>query len=127
MPWFHRLLRSHGRGTSRREIYAPAWLRPTFRGQPLRIHAEMAALACGVHYRLTQHLDLGTTRELLQGAQAEVPWVWTMGTEMLLQKTVSPDVFAWMVPLQNGHTRAGVMRGCDARDALRQLLDRTVP
>jgi flavin-dependent dehydrogenase len=63
----------------------------------------------------------------LQGAQAEVPWVWTTGTHVLLDKTVSPDAFAWVVPLQNGHTRVGVMRGRDARGALLQLLDRTVP
>jgi hypothetical protein len=31
MPSSRRLLRSHGRGTPRHEIYAPTCLRPTFR------------------------------------------------------------------------------------------------
>lgn len=95
--------------------------------QPLSVQAAVVVLACGVNYQFTKQLGLGAPREFLQGAQAEVPWVWTTGTEVLLQKTVSPDAFAWVVPLQNGHTRVGVMRGCDARGALLQLLDRTVP
>jgi digeranylgeranylglycerophospholipid reductase len=96
-------------------------------GQCLRVHAVMAVLACGVNYQLTKQLGLGAPREFLQGAQAEVPWVWTEGTEVLLNKTFSPEAFAWVVPLQNGRTRVGVMRARDARGALMQLLDHTVP
>jgi digeranylgeranylglycerophospholipid reductase len=96
-------------------------------GQGVRLHAAVAVLACGVNYQLTKQLGLGAPRAFLQGAQAEVPWVWTTGTHVLLDKTVSPDAFAWVVPLQNGRTRVGVMRGRDARGALRQLLYRTVP
>jgi digeranylgeranylglycerophospholipid reductase len=95
--------------------------------QPLRIHAAVAVLACGVQYQLTKQLGLGVPRVFLQGAQAEVPWVWTEGTEVLLQKSVSPEAFAWVVPLHNGRTRVGVMRRHDARGALMHLLDRTVP
>jgi digeranylgeranylglycerophospholipid reductase len=96
-------------------------------GHGLTVHAAVAVLACGVNYQLTKHVGLGAPREFLQGAQAEVPWVWTAGTEVLLDKTVSPEAFAWVVPLQNGRTRVGVMRAHDARGALMQVLDRTVP
>ncbi|HEX9868492.1 MAG TPA: FAD-binding protein, partial [Candidatus Tectomicrobia bacterium] len=46
-------------------------------GECLRLHAAVAVLACGVNYQLTKQLGLGAPREFLQGAQAEVPWVWT--------------------------------------------------
>jgi len=96
-------------------------------GHGLRVHAAVAVLACGVNYQLTKQLGLGAPRAFLQGAQAEVPGVWTERTEVLLQKTVSPEAFGWIVPLQNGRTRVGVMRARDARGALVQLLDHRVP
>jgi digeranylgeranylglycerophospholipid reductase len=96
-------------------------------GRPLSVYASLAVLACGVHYQLTKRLGLGMPCEFLQGAQTEVPWVWTEGTEVHLNKTFSPEAFAWVVPLQNGYTRVGVMRARQARAALEHVLDRMVP
>jgi digeranylgeranylglycerophospholipid reductase len=96
-------------------------------GQRLTFHAPMAVLACGVQYRLTEKLGLGRPREFLQGAQTEVPWTLTPCTEVHLNKELSPEAFAWIVPLQNGQTRVGVMCAQDARGALRRFLDRVVP
>jgi digeranylgeranylglycerophospholipid reductase len=96
-------------------------------GQPLSVHASVAVLACGVNYQLTKHLGLGAPCEFLQGAQTEVPWVWTDGTEVHLNKAFSPEAFAWVVPLQNGYTRVGVMRSRQARAALERVLDQMVP
>jgi digeranylgeranylglycerophospholipid reductase len=96
-------------------------------GYSLTVHAPLVVLACGVNYRLTKHLGLGAPREFLQGAQTEVPWVWTSGTEVHLNKAFSPEAFAWVVPLQNGYTRVGVMCARDARGALMQVLDRIIP
>ena len=96
-------------------------------GHPLSVHASLAVLACGVNYRLTKHLGLGAPCEFLQGAQTEVPWVWTDGTEVHLNKAFSPEAFAWVVPLQNGYTRVGVMRARQARGALECVLDQMVP
>jgi geranylgeranyl reductase family protein len=96
-------------------------------GRSLAVHAPLVVLACGVNYRLTKHLGLGAPREFLQGAQAEVPWVWTTGTEIHLNKTFSPEAFAWVVPLQNGYTRVGIMSARQARWALIQVLDRIIP
>jgi digeranylgeranylglycerophospholipid reductase len=96
-------------------------------GRPLRFHAPMTVLACGVHYQLTTKLGLGRPREFLQGAQAEVPWTLAPCTEVHLNKELSPEAFAWIVPLQNGHTRVGVMCAQDARGALGRFLDRLAP
>jgi digeranylgeranylglycerophospholipid reductase len=96
-------------------------------GQPLSVHASLAVLACGVNYQLTKRLGLGAPCEFLQGAQTEVPWVWTAGTEVHLNKSFSPEAFAWVVPLQNGYTRVGVMRARQARRALERVLDQMVP
>src|SRR5215475_8728144 len=40
--------------------------------QPLRVHARLAVLACGVHYHLAKTLGLGLPCEFLQAAQTEV-------------------------------------------------------
>ena len=99
----------------------------TAEGESLSVHAALAVLACGVNYQLTKHLGLGAPCEFLQGAQAEVPWVWTEGTEVHLNKAFSPEAFAWVVPLQNRSTRVGVMRARQARGALERILDQLVP
>ena len=96
-------------------------------GRPLRFHAPMAVLACGVHYQLTQKLGLGRPREFLQGAQTEVPWVLTSCTEVHLNKAISPEGFAWVVPLHNGYTRVGVMCAQNSRGALQHFLDHLAP
>ena len=96
-------------------------------GQPLRLHASMAVLACGVYYQLTNKVGLGRPRDFLQGAQTDLPWALTPCTEVYLNKNLSPEAFAWIVPLDNGQTRVGVMRAHDARGALRQFLDRLAP
>jgi digeranylgeranylglycerophospholipid reductase len=96
-------------------------------GRPLRFHAPVAVLACGVQYQLTKKLGLGRPREFLQGAQTEVPWTLAQCTEVHLNKALSPEAFAWIVPLHNGYTRVGVMCAQDARAALRRFLDRLIP
>jgi digeranylgeranylglycerophospholipid reductase len=96
-------------------------------GRPLRFHAPMAVLACGVHYQLTKKLGLGQPREFLQGAQTEVPWTLTPCTEVHLNKELSPEAFAWIVPVHNGYTRVGVMCAQDALGALRRFLDPLAP
>jgi geranylgeranyl reductase family protein len=95
--------------------------------QPLRVHAHLAVLACGVHYHLTKHLGLGIPREFLQGAQTEVPRSLTQWTEVHLNKTFSREAFAWLVPLQSGYTRVGLMCARNARGALMRFLDYVAP
>lgn len=96
-------------------------------GQVLRLHAPMAVLACGVDYQLTNKIGLGRPREFLQGSQTDLPWTLMPCAEVHLNKELSPEAFAWIVPLDNGQTRVGVMRAHDARGALRQFLDRLAP
>jgi digeranylgeranylglycerophospholipid reductase len=95
--------------------------------QPFSVRAQVVVLACGVHYHLTKHLGLGMPREFLQGAQAEVPWLLSEWTEVHLNKSFSRDAFAWLVPLQNGATRVGLMSARDARAGLTRFLDHVVP
>jgi flavin-dependent dehydrogenase len=96
-------------------------------GQPLRLHACMVVLACGIDCQLTSKAGLGRPREFLQGAQTEVPWALTPCTEVHLNKELSPEAFAWIVPLDEGRTRVGVMCAQNALGALRQFLDRLAP
>jgi flavin-dependent dehydrogenase len=59
-------------------------------GQPLRLHASMAVLACGVDYQPTNKAGLGRPQAFLQGAQTEVPWALSLCTEVHLNKELSP-------------------------------------
>jgi digeranylgeranylglycerophospholipid reductase len=95
--------------------------------QPLRVHAQLVVLACGVHYHLTKALGLGLPCEFLQGAQAEIPQTLTEWTEVHLNKTLSREAFAWLVPLQSGSTRVGLMCARNAREALQRFLDAAAP
>jgi digeranylgeranylglycerophospholipid reductase len=116
--------RVHDLAIDREGVY----LRALVRGeQPLRVRARLVVLACGVYYHLTKTLGLGIPREFLQGAQAEVPWNLTHWTEVHLNKTFSREAFAWLVPLQNGSTRVGVMCARDPRGSLMRFLDHVAP
>jgi digeranylgeranylglycerophospholipid reductase len=95
--------------------------------QPLRVHAQLAVFACGVHYRLTKAMGLGIPCEFLQGAQAEVPQTLTEWTEVHLNKAFSREAFSWLVPLQSGYTRVGLMCAHNAREALQRFLDAVAP
>jgi digeranylgeranylglycerophospholipid reductase len=95
--------------------------------QPLSVHARLVVLACGVQYHLTKNLGLGIPREFLQGAQTEVPQHLTQWTEVHLNKTFSREAFAWLVPLQRGNTRVGLMCAHNARGALMRFLDCVAP
>jgi digeranylgeranylglycerophospholipid reductase len=95
--------------------------------RPLRVHARLAVLACGVNYQLTKNLGLGMPWEFLQGAQTEVPRTLTQWTEIHLNKTFSREAFAWLVPLQSGYTRVGLMCARNARGALMRFLDAVAP
>jgi geranylgeranyl reductase family protein len=95
--------------------------------QPFSLHARLVVLACGIHYHLTKSLGLGVPGEFLQGAQTEVPWPLTQCTEVHLNKAFSREAFAWLVPLQNGYTRVGLMCARDARGTLMRFLDHVAP
>jgi len=96
-------------------------------GERYTLTAPVVLMACGVSYSLTSRLGLGRPRDFLHGAQAEVPYLWTSWTEILLDKEISADAFAWVVPMTNGWSRVGVMTGRDALASLHKLLDRVLP
>lgn len=96
-------------------------------GERYTLTAPVVLMACGVSYSLTSRLGLGRPRDFLHGAQAEVPYLWTSWTEILLDKEISADAFAWVVPMTNGWSRVGVMSGQGALASLHKLLDRVLP
>lgn len=96
-------------------------------GRQYAVRARLAIIACGVRYRLANQLGLGMPQEFLQGAQTEVPSTWTPDTEISLDKTLSPDAFGWIVPLDTGWSRVGLMAGRHARRRLACWLDRLLP
>jgi geranylgeranyl reductase family protein len=91
------------------------------------LKASLVILACGVHYRLAKQLGLGMPQEFLHGAQTEIPGTWTAETEIYLDKTLSPEAFGWVAPLETGWSRVGLMAGRDAHRTLASWLDRLLP
>jgi len=56
-----------------------------------------------------------------------VPQTLTEWTEVHLNKTFSREAFAWLVPLQSGYTRVGLMCARNARGTLQRFLDTIAP
>jgi digeranylgeranylglycerophospholipid reductase len=80
--------------------------------------ARSALLACGASYRLQRRLGLGTPRQMLQSAQAELPADSPGDVEVHFGSAVAPRGFAWAVPVHRPggtHVRVGVMCDRDAR------------
>jgi len=96
-------------------------------GRQYTVRAQLAIVACGVRYKLAKQLGLGMPQEFLQGAQTEVPCDWTPYTEIVLDKSLSPDAFGWIVPLETGWSRVGLMAGSGAYCRLTRWLDRLLP
>lgn len=93
-------------------------------GRQYTLRARLAILACGVRYRLAKQLGLGLPQEFLQGAQADIPAVWTPYTEIFLDKTLSAEAFGWIVPLETGWSRVGLTAGHRAHRTPREAIQR---
>ncbi len=95
-------------------------------GSPVR--ARVCVLACGANYRFNRALGLGVAPQVVQSAQAEVPFPAHRHIDVYVGSHVAPDGFGWVVPFERGGTswaRLGLMCSRGARDRFMALAART--
>lgn len=83
-------------------------------GERVPIRARVCVLACGANYRFNQTLGLGVASNIVQSAQAEVPFPISDHVDVYVGQDVAPQGFGWVVPFERngaGSARVGLM--CD--------------
>lgn len=89
---------------------------------PAPIRARAIVIATGFGSNLPMQAGLQGPRELVYGAQAEVEMEGLRDVEIYLGQQVAPEAFAWVVPLQPGIARVGLVATREAPAHFQKLL-----
>ena len=89
---------------------------------PEPVRARSVVIATGFGSNLPQQAGLAGPREIVYGAQAEVEMDNLRDVEIYLGRAVAPEAFAWVVPLQPGIARVGLVAAKEAPVYFRKLL-----
>lgn len=84
-------------------------------------------LATGVNYKLFEWVGIETPKSFLSGAQIHIPYQAEDWTSVYVGREVAPGSFAWMVPLETGVARVGLLSEKNPVFYLKRLLDRIRP
>jgi geranylgeranyl reductase family protein len=87
-------------------------------GDRVPIRARVCVLACGANYRFNQTLGLGVASNIVQSAQAEVPFPLSDHVDVYVGPDLAPQGFGWVVPFERngvGAARVGLMCNHGAR------------
>jgi digeranylgeranylglycerophospholipid reductase len=98
-------------GLGRREVYL----------------SRTAVIATGINYRLNRKLDLGSPRDFLYGAQAELDVDVPPRPTVFIGRSVAAGAFAWLIPAGPGRVRIGAMTRKNPRKFLEGLIFRLYP
>ncbi|HEX2310299.1 MAG TPA: NAD(P)/FAD-dependent oxidoreductase [Vicinamibacterales bacterium] len=89
--------------------------------------ARACVLACGANYALQRRIGLGMPAVFGQSAQLELPVADRGNVEVHFGRTVAPNGFAWVVPIERpagAFARVGLMCDGDAAHPFRRFLAR---
>ena len=89
---------------------------------PEPIQARVAVLATGFGSNLPMQVGLHGPRNIVYGAQAEVEMEDLKDVEIYLGRSIAPEAFAWVVPLQPGRARVGLIASKEAPRHFENLL-----
>ncbi|MCM8794482.1 MAG: NAD(P)/FAD-dependent oxidoreductase [Candidatus Omnitrophica bacterium] len=78
------------------------------------LSAQAAVIATGFGSNLAAQAGLPGPREIVYGAQAEVEMSGLGDVEIYLGRAIAPEAFAWVVPLQPGRARIGLIASTEA-------------
>jgi len=78
-------------------------------GSLKRYAAKIAILATGLNLNLNKMLGLGLPKNFLHGVNAHVGIEEIKDTTVYIGNNVAPGAFTWLVPLDNGLARIGLM------------------
>ncbi len=90
---------------------------------PEPVRARAAVIATGFGSNLALQAGLQGPREIVYGAQAEVEMDGLRDVEIYLGRSVAPEAFAWVVPLQPGIARVGLVAAKEAPVHFQKLLE----
>jgi len=89
---------------------------------PEPIQAKVVVIATGFGSNLPLQVGLQGPREIIYGAQTEVEMEGLGDVEIYLGRSVAPEAFAWVVPLQPGWARVGLVVSKEAPRHFKNLL-----
>ncbi len=89
--------------------------------------AKLLILATGVNYKLFEWVGLQAPKNFLGGAQIHIPFQGEKWTSVYSGREVAPGAFAWVVPLDSGVARVGLLSDKNPAFYLKRLLDRIRP
>lgn len=95
-------------------------------GSGLTYGARMVVIATGFNSALSKKIGLGSSREFLNGIQAEVESSDLSTTELYFGNNVAPGAFAWTVPAGN-RVRIGMITEKDPLFFFERLLKNFIP
>lgn len=89
--------------------------------------SQVLILATGVNYKLFEWVGIEAPKSFLSGAQIHIPYPEENWTSVYVGREVAPGSFAWIVPLQKGVARVGLLSERNPVFYLKRLLDRIRP
>lgn len=89
---------------------------------PEPISSKVAVIATGFGSNLPSQVGLQGPKAIVYGAQAEVEMEGLHEVEIYLGRAVAPEAFAWVVPLQPGRARVGLIAAKKAPYHFQNLL-----
>lgn len=89
-----------------------------------RVRAALVVLATGVSYHLHRQLGLSVPVDYWRGAQTHLAIEYEGPTIVFVGQQVAPGGFAWVVPLQKGLCRVGLVTEGPPRVYFQRLLSR---
>ena len=92
------------------------------RGQETPVESRFVVIATGAGSRLIQQVGLKGPQKHIVGAQTECPAYVQDDVEIHFGQSIAPSNFGWVIPLQNGFAKVGLISRKDAAPALRRFL-----
>lgn len=89
--------------------------------------AKVLVLATGVNYKLFQKIDVEAPKNFLGGAQIHIPYQNGDCTSIYVGREVALGSFAWIVPLDTGVARVGLLSEKNPLHYLKKFLDQIMP
>lgn len=99
----------------------------TAENSEVNYEAQLLILATGVNYKLFEWVGLEIPKNFLGGAQIHIPYRGESWTSVYSGREVAPGAFAWVVPLETGVARVGLLSEKNPTFYLKRLLDRLRP
>lgn len=93
------------------------------RHRPGTVRSRFVVIATGAGPKLTAQVGLGAPRSFVLGAQTECETIALNEVEIHLGRHIAPSNFAWVIPLQSGRAKIGLISHRDAGRRLREFLD----